>query len=158
MATRRIRQLIIGGAATAATALAVVSAPTASALTYGITGVNGLAHVGTTYTLSTHVGAPNAGTQVGFWVVNPGSSTAVSLGTVPVDASGNASVTWSPSVAGQYTFTANDDLTAGPTGGSTLGLQATAVPEGSMGGTGSFSAIPVIGGPLVALMKLMGLV
>ncbi|MFE5288071.1 hypothetical protein ACFRAQ_24140 [Nocardia sp. NPDC056611] len=158
MATRRIRQLIIGGAATAATAAAIMTAPAASAQTYGIIFPGGLAHVGTTYNLTVHVAAPNAGTQVGFWVLNPGSSTVVSLGTVPVDSSGNAVLAWSPTAAGTYSFTANDDLTVGPNGGSTLGVQATAVPEGSMGGTGSFSAIPVIGGPLVALMKLMGLV
>ncbi|GAB3211491.1 hypothetical protein [Nocardia tengchongensis] len=158
MATRRIRQLIIGGVATAATAAAVMSAPAASAQTYGIVFPGGLAHVGTSYKLTVHVAAPNAGTQVGFWVLNPGASAVVSLGTIPVDSSGNAVLTWSPAAAGQYSFTANDDLTVGANGGSTLGIQATAVPEGSMGGTGSFSAIPVIGGPLVALMKLMGLV
>ncbi|MFE3053203.1 hypothetical protein [Nocardia sp. NPDC059239] len=158
MATLRIRHTIIGGAATAATALAVLSAaPAASAQVTGLSAGTGLAHTNTTYTLTASVGGSNAGSQVGFWIGSPSGGAAVYMGASPVDSTGHATYQWTPTTAGTYTLIASDDGSSTSSNAQTIGISVTAVPVGGMG-TGSASKIPIIGGLLSGLLSQFGLV
>ncbi|MTE12052.1 hypothetical protein [Nocardia aurantiaca] len=154
MATLRIRQLIIGGAATAATALAVMSAaPTASAQVTGLTFGGGLAHINQTYAVTAHVGGTNPGTQVGFWVVDP-SGVSAGLGAFPVNSSGDATLQWTPTAVGTYKIIANDDLTVGAAGGMNIGVSVTGVNDVA---SGSAAKVPLVGGLLSGLLSQLGL-
>ncbi|MGV9666873.1 hypothetical protein ACWDUL_18775 [Nocardia niigatensis] len=158
MATHRIRNTLIGSAATAATALAVISAaPAADAQVTGLSAGTGLAHVNTTYNLTASVGGSTAGTQVGFWVGDPSGGAPAYLGAFPVDSTGHATAPWTPTTAGTYKIIASDDGSNTSSNAQTIGISVTAVPVGGMG-TGSASKIPIIGGLLSNLLSQFGLV
>ncbi|WP_433564008.1 hypothetical protein ACQP1O_00665 [Nocardia sp. CA-151230] len=158
MATLRIRHTIIGGAATAATALAVLSAaPAASAQVTALSAGTGLAHINTTYTVTASVGGTSAGTQVGFWIASPSGGAAAYVGASPVDSTGHATYQWTPTTVGMYTLIASDDGSSTSSNAQTMGISVTAVPVGGMG-TGSASKIPIVGGLLSSLLSLLGLV
>ncbi|WP_157513859.1 hypothetical protein [Nocardia concava] len=156
MATRRIRRSILGGVATAATALAVMSAaPSASAQVTGISAGTALAHIGSTYTLTASDYGAAAGTVVSFWVGDSSGSLTL-LGTSPVN-SGVATISWSPTVAGNAKIVASDDGSSTSGNAASIGISVTAVPAGGMGGGGSVSSIPIVGGLLSSLMAMLGL-
>ncbi|MEC3955768.1 hypothetical protein VMT65_22230 [Nocardia sp. CDC153] len=155
MATRRIRNSILGGAVTAATALAVLStAPAASAQVTSVSAGTALAHVNSTYTLTAYVGGSNVGTQVSFWIADT-SGNATYLGASPV-ASGTATLAWTPTAAGSYNIIASDDGNRTSNNAGSIGVSVTSVPAGQMG-SGSASKIPIIGGVLSALLNQFGL-
>ncbi|MGW4241760.1 hypothetical protein [Nocardia sp. NPDC004722] len=157
MATPRIRRSIIGGVATAATALAVMSAaPSASAQITGLSAGTALAHVNQTYTVTANVGGTNAGTQVSFWLGDPSGGTPSFLGAFPVSSSGTASVQWTPTAAGTYKIIASDDGNSGSANSMNIGVSVTSIPVGGMN-TGSASKIPIIGGLLSTLLGVVGL-
>ncbi|AYF76550.1 hypothetical protein D7D52_25105 [Nocardia yunnanensis] len=153
----RIRQLLVGGAATAATAAAVLTAaPAASAQITGLTPGTALAHVNTTYTITANVGGANPGTQVSFWLGDPSSSTPAFLGAFPVSSAHTATVQWTPTEVGTYNIIASDDGTMSGANAMNVGISVTSVPVGGMG-TGSASKIPIIGGLLSGLLAQFGL-
>ncbi|MVU79720.1 hypothetical protein GPX89_21060 [Nocardia sp. ET3-3] len=159
MATPRTRRTIIGGAVTAATALAVLSAaPSASAAVTGITPGTGLAHVNSTYTLTATDFGASTSTVVTFWVGDAAGGALTQLGTSTVNSNGLATISWTPTAVGSGTvkIVASDDGSSTSGNAAVTSVPVTAVPAGSLG-TGSASKIPIIGGALSTLLGLVGL-